>query len=135
MKRTVLAIVCATLLAFTLAGCGGLSSAESKAEPSAEPKSESAARSNAGPGDTTDEMYSESKSAVELEVFKQDGGVFTVDGHNEIPDLKGWDNLKDGRRYKLVADITYLNGGVAGYVDYPQIDRVISVEELPSAEL
>jgi hypothetical protein len=40
------------------------------------------------------------------------------------------DDLEDGHFYKVKADVTYLNGGIAGYVDYPQIENVISYEEV-----
>lgn len=91
-------------------------------------------RSTEEPPGTSDEMWSESKTGEVLEVYVEDGRVYTAEYKYEIPELQGYDELEEGKHYKLTADVTYLNGGVAGYVDYPQIDRVISIEEIPSEE-
>ncbi|MBQ9068521.1 MAG: hypothetical protein IJ131_05575 [Eggerthellaceae bacterium] len=79
-----------------------------------------------------DEMFSELKYDATIEVFKQDGVVYTAEYEYEIPELSGYSELEDGKRYLLTADITFLNGGVAGYVDYPQIENVINIEEISS---
>ena len=72
--------------------------------------------------------------------------AFQIDGvTRNIPDCNSinlyGEALKDGRFYKVVADVRYLNGGIAGYVNYPEIKDVISCEEtspykigLPSIE-
>lgn len=111
MKRkfTQAVILAAALLTFCLAACSVI--------PTEYP-----------PG-STDELYKDSKSGAELEVYKKDGHVYTVDGDYEIAELAGNSDLEEGKHYKVTADVTYLNGGVAGYVDYPQIDRIISIEE------
>ena len=86
------------------------------------------------PPGTTDELYKDSQSNVELEVYKQDGLVYTVEYDYEIPELADNEEMEEGKHYILTADVTFLNGGVAGYVDYPQIDRIISIEEAPGEE-
>ena len=88
----------------------------------------------------TDEMYNKTVADGEFYVFQLgDETIETSDYHYSV-NLSG-EELQDGHFYKVVADVTYLNGGIAGYVDYPQIERVISCEEvspfdmgLPSTE-
>ena len=116
MRKLCLILIAVSMLTLILVGCG---------ETSEENKTDY-------PPGTTDELYSESRSDVEIEVFKQEGRVYTVDSEYEITELSGDPELADGKHYKLTADVTFLNGGVAGYVDYPQIDRIISIEEIPS---
>ena len=113
MKKFITVFACLSFLAFLLVGCNDASKQDR----------------TGFPPETTDELFSNTRRNVELEIFKEDGRVYTVEGHYEISELAGYNELKDGRFYTLTADITYLNGGVAGYVDYPQIDRVISIEE------
>ena len=114
MRKIFAAMACVVLAAFMLAGCSSTQQESSTGYP---------------PG-TDDEMWSEPKSGVEIEVFVRDGRAYTVDYEYEIPELSGYDEMEEGKHYKLTADVTFLNGGVAGYVDYPQVDRVISIEEL-----
>ena len=116
IRKLCLILVAVSLLTLIFVGCGDTSE-ENKTD---------------YPPGTTDELYSESRSDVEIEVFKQEGRVYTVDSEYEIPELSGNPDLVDGKHYKLIADVTFLNGGVAGYVDYPKIDRIISIEEIPS---
>jgi hypothetical protein len=118
MRRLLSIIVCISLLVFPLAGCGGAPNG----------------KTTGNPPEATDELFSNSQKNAELDIFKEDGLVYTVKGHYELPGLADYDKLVDGGYYKLTADITYLNGGVAGYVDYPQIDRVISIEEIPATQ-
>ncbi|MBR3313272.1 MAG: hypothetical protein IKG18_03950 [Atopobiaceae bacterium] len=40
-----------------------------------------------------------------------------------------------GEAVEVVADVTYLNGGVAGYVDYPQVNSIAGCEEVAPDEL
>ena len=82
----------------------------------------------------SDQMWSESRSGEVIEVYMEDGRVYTADGQYELSELAAYDEIEEGGRYKVTADITYLNGGVAGYVDFPQIDRVISIERIEGPE-
>ena len=116
IRKLCLIMIMISMLTLTFAGCGDGSEKNTTEYP---------------PG-TTDELFTESRSNVEIEVFKQEGKVYTADSEYEIPELSGNPDLVDGKHYKLIADVTFLNGGVAGYVDYPQIDRIISIEEIPS---
>lgn len=116
MRKLCLIMIAVSILTLIFAGCGDGTEKNTNGYP---------------PG-TTDELFAESRSDVEIEVFKQEGRVYTVDSEYEIPELSGNPDLVDGKHYKLTADVTFLNGGVAGYVDYPQIDRIISIEEIPS---
>jgi major membrane immunogen (membrane-anchored lipoprotein) len=117
MKRIAFTFGCVMLLALALIGCNGSTVPETTVEPP----------------DTTDEMWSESKTDVEIEVYVQDGHVYTAEYDYELPELAGRSDLIDGASYLVTADVTFLNGGVAGYVDYPQIDRIISIEEITTS--
>lgn len=80
--------------------------------------------------DMTDELFKEPKSGVEIEIYREDNHVYTAAEGYDITQYVNNDEIIDGKHYILTADVTFLNGGVAGYVDYPQIDRVISIEEI-----
>ena len=101
-------------MSIALAGCNRTSGTETTAHP------------HGG----SDEMWSEFRNSEVLEVVKKSGRVYTTDTGYELPSLSGYNELEEGKVYKLIADVTLLNGGVAGYVDYPQIERVISIEEI-----
>ena len=84
--------------------------------------------------DVTDEMWDGRVADAELCVFPYAENVITVE-HPQAVGLP-WDGaLEEGKFYKVVADVTYLNGGVAGYVDYPQVNSVASCEEVAPDEL
>ena len=55
----------------------------------------------------------------------------SVDSHL-IDDVK---DVKDGRFYRVVADVNYLSGGIAGYYNYPEIKNVWSVKEISPKDL
>lgn len=115
MKRKIITFACVLTAAVTIAGCGG---ASKKGE-------------NGYPQGTTDELFSDSRFEETLIVYRRsDGNVYTLDSGYEIPELNGREDIRQEGTYQIIADVTYLNGGVAGYVDYPQIDRIISVEEI-----
>lgn len=118
MKKFFIITTCVTFMSIALAGCNRTSGTETTAHP------------HGG----SDEMWSESKSGAELEIFVQDGKVYTKDKEYQLTGFPGYEELEDGKNYKLTADVTFLNGGVAGYVDYPQIERVISIEEIKNEE-
>lgn len=82
-----------------------------------------------GDDNTTDQMYNTPVTGAEFYVFPYEDKVFTVKDPNTI-DLPVWDPLEDGKFYKVVADVRWLNGGVAGYVNYPQIESLHSYEEV-----
>lgn len=111
MKRSILSIAIIVMLAFMVAGCSG---------------------SKKSPLESSDEMWSESKNGAVLEVYVEDGRVYTTEYKYELPELQAYEEFEEGKHYKVTADVTFLNGGVAGYVDYPQIDQVISIEEIES---
>ena len=115
MKKALLAVIGMVLFLSALGGCNRVTVMKN-------------------PENSTDEMFSDSKSDARIEVYIKDGRAYTVDMNYEIPELNGYDNLEEERHYLLTADVTYLNGGVAGYVDYPQVERIISIEEIPVEE-
>ena len=130
MKRvleTTITVTCAMLLAgclFTACGCSSQSGAQHGQGEEVVEIDE----------DATDQMYSDDVYGAELFVFQIDGNVLTVDDFYAVDGLYGIDPADDGF-YKVVADVTYLNGGVAGYVDYPQINYVHSCEKASVEEL
>lgn len=73
-------------------------------------------------------------SDYEILAFQFDGRPMTLDYFYDLDGYYGED-LRDGGFYKIVADVELLNGGVAGYVDYPEIKAVTSVEEVSPLDL
>ena len=88
-----------------------------------------------GPGEftQTDEMFERDENDAELTVFQLDDTTYMVKTCDRL-DSVGLP-LEDGHFYQLVADVTYLNGGVAGYVDYPQIKDVVGCTEISPEDL
>ena len=84
--------------------------------------------------DATDQMFNEDVYGAEFFVFQIDGYSYTVDDCYSVGLMQG-DSLVDGRFYKVVADVTYLNGGIAGYVNFPEVHDVHSCEEVPADTL
>lgn len=83
--------------------------------------------------DASDQMFDEDVSGYELYVFQIDNTTCTTDYFYTV-DANG-ESLKDGGFYKLVVDATLLNGGIAGYVDYPEIHYVESCEKVSPLEI
>jgi hypothetical protein len=77
---------------------------------------------------TTDQMFNDEKSNETLYVCQIEGETLTTDMAYPVH-LDFAEQLQDGHFYKLVADVTYLNGGIAGYVNFPEIQQVKSCEE------
>ena len=84
--------------------------------------------------DATDQMYSEDVYGAEFFVFQIDGETYTVDDCYPVGLMQG-NSLVDGRFYKVVADVTYLNGGLAGYVNFPEVRDVRSCKKVPAKAL
>lgn len=83
--------------------------------------------------DSTDQLFKEKKYNETVYIFQMDDRTFMIDPAYEISLYE--DRLENGRFYKLAADITYLNGGIAGYVNYPEIDDILNCEEISPFEL
>lgn len=123
MKRSVFVLPAvlagAVLLSMCLAGCGR----------SPEPEPVEIA------GDVTDEMWEDEVTGDTICVFVMDGETYTADSNLYEVDVYGAQPLEDGSFYELTADVTYLNGGVAGYVDFPEIGQIHSCEEISPLDL
>ena len=104
-----------TLAALLLCGCGIIKPVEE-------------------PG-TTDEMWGNEVDDAEIYAFMYEGRVYTADTIDEINPYDATPYMKDGGFYKLTADVKYLNGGVAGYVNYPDIKSVSNCEEISPLDL
>ncbi len=78
---------------------------------------------------STDQMWNDRVSGAVLYVFPYEDKVITVE-HPQTVQFPWYESLEEGKFYKAVADVTYLNGGIAGYVDYPEIEDVSSCEEI-----
>ena len=70
---------------------------------------------------------------AELYIFQYGDRAFLVDSRDSISTW-GFD-LRDGGFYKIVADVTFLNGGIAGYVNYPEIKSITSCDEVSPFEI
>ncbi|MBQ8995394.1 MAG: hypothetical protein IJ091_06230 [Oscillospiraceae bacterium] len=113
--RKVSAIVLIALMILTLSACGNKTDGP------------------VGLPDTTDQMFSEKAYGVNLYLFQIDGSSYEIGSFYGVYVYDR--DLEDGHFYKLTADVTYLNGGIAGYVDFPQLDRIIDCEEISPFDL
>ena len=119
MKRMVLA----RSIALVLAGClGAVGCART---PTEVPPEEVAIED----GGATDQMWSDTVAGAELYVFPYEEKLITVQDPVSIP-MPLTEALEDGKFYRVIADVTYLNGGIAGYVNYPQVEHVESCTEV-----
>lgn len=113
VKATVLAALLAAACAFALAGCAGGPSTGTPVPLE----------------DTTDQMYTEEVLDAELDaVVYQGRAILVPSGYTIEHSFDG--GLQEGRFYRIVADVNYLHGGVAGYDGYPEVKSVHSVEEV-----
>lgn len=85
-------------------------------------------------GNSTDEMFNERVDGARLRVFVMDGRIRTVDTLDEV-DVMGEKELEEGHFYNVVADVTYLNGGIAGYVNHPEVERVKSCDDVSPLDM
>ena len=114
MKKYIMAFI-VFLMVFMIAACGN-----KKDEPVELP-------------DSTDQMFDDRKDGEVVYIFQMDGKIYMIEPRYEI-DLNGRE-LEDGCFYRMRADITYLNGGVAGYVNYPDNIDVISIDKISAFDL
>ena len=84
--------------------------------------------------DSTDQMFTEEVRDDVFYVFQLGDQTITAKNYSDV-DIPWEEPLTDGGFYKVVADVTYLNGGVAGYVDFPQVHDVKSCEEVSPLEM
>ena len=84
---------------------------------------------------TTDEMWDNEVDDAEIYAFMFEGRVYTADTIDEINPYDAITQMTDGGFYKLTADVKYLNGGIAGYVNYPDIKNVSKCEEISPLDL
>lgn len=120
MKRMVLA----RSIALVLVGCLGVVGCART--PTEAPPSEVVTIED---GDATDQMWSDTVAGAELYVFPYEGQLITVQDPESIS-MPLAEDLEDGKFYRVIADVTYLNGGIAGYVNYPQVEHVESCTEV-----
>lgn len=133
MRRSVGAVL-AGVLALVLVGCGGspaASSASSAASTSASADTSSTTDTVSMISDVeaTDQMWKDKVADAEMYVFPYEDMVVTAFDSQSVQ-LPWNDPLEQGKFYKVIADVEYLNGGIAGYVNYPEIKSVSSVKEV-----
>lgn len=154
-NKTTMGTLCATVcaaLALALFGCGSQTPSGSGGSSSAGSGSTGSGSTGSGSvqttdgsgsqkktvepidDNTTDQMFNDRMENVEIGMFCIDGDAFLIDDMYTERVSYG-EEYKDGHFYKAVADITYLNGGVAGYVNYPQINSIDAVKEVSPYEL
>jgi hypothetical protein len=81
----------------------------------------------------SDVMYTSEKQDAKITVYVYDGRAYTTDYGYEI---QLYDSLpEEGAFARVIADVRYLNGGVAGYVNYPEIRSVRSCETISPFDL
>lgn len=117
LRKSMLIAVAAAALAFMPCGCGCSRSGGTPIEDT-----------------TTDQMFSDSVTDAELAIVVFDGRAILVPSGEEV-DLSIGEELEEGHFYRIVADVDYLYGGVAGYDGYPDIKDVSSIEEASPDDL
>lgn len=127
------AVVVALAFACSLVGCG-TPQASSAANSSTSSENPSGKTVEPKDGNATDQMWSETRMGETIDLFCFDGRLFTVDRCESVNAILDQEP-EDGKFYRIVADVTYLNGGVAGYVDYPEIKSVESSKEIAVSDL
>ena len=113
----IMTMLAALVLAFALVGCA-------EEEPVVDVE-----------GNQTDEMFSDDVAGDELYVFQIDDQSIAIGEMFYTVDIITSTPMRDGGFYHVVADVTYLNGGVAGYVDYPEVGSVSSCEEVSPLDI
>ena len=129
MKKAPFAMMAVMVLGmaavFGLVACGGATAPSSIS---------SSGVVDVGGGNVDDELFKKDVSDARMQVFQFKGKTLTVSGCYTIDATPG-SVLQDGHFYTLVADVTYLNGGVAGYVDFPEVKQAKSCEEISPSVL
>lgn len=83
---------------------------------------------------TVDAMYETKENKVTIYAFRFGEKCIETE-HFYCIDMPLDKMTKDGAFYKIIADVTYLDGGVAGFMHYPDIRKVRECEEISSDEL
>ena len=81
---------------------------------------------------TTDQMFSEFEKDATIYIFGFEGKALSVEDCEQV-DIQA--EIIDGGFYKVVADIEYLNGGVAGYYRHPVIKTLHNIKEVSPDDL
>ena len=79
-------------------------------------------------------MWSTEAGGVTIDLFCFEGKLYSVDRSESVQVYLNQE-AQDGEFYRIVADVTYLNGGIAGYVNYPKIEDVTSVKKISASDL
>ena len=116
MRKTSLNVtLCAALTGLTLASCRSKDNVQ-------------------GPSDeySTDQMWSDVSMDETLLAFAYEDSLYTPDYMYELKIYEP--EPRDGGFYRLTADVKYINGGVAGYYNYPEIIKLHKMEEISPYE-
>ena len=81
----------------------------------------------------SDQMSSEKKENETIRVFQFNGSTYTVNNAYQVSIYS--QELVEGGFYEVLADVTYLNGGIAGYVDFPQIDKIYDCRQISPLDM
>ena len=117
-----LCVCMGALIMAALCGCGSSSQSSSSAKPEPVPIE-----------DATDQMYNKSVTGEPLDVVVFEGSPIILSSGYELKGLG--EDVKEGHFYRVVADVEYLNGGIAGYVNYPDVKDIHSVKEVSIDDL
>ncbi|MBR3224818.1 MAG: hypothetical protein IKF78_05810 [Atopobiaceae bacterium] len=121
-----LCVCMGALIMAALCGCGAghsSSQASSSAKPEPVPIDDN----------TTDQMYNKSAAGETLDVVVFEGRPVILSSGYELDGVG--EDVKEGHFYRVVADVEYLNGGIAGYVNYPDVKDIHSVKEVSIDDL
>lgn len=85
-----------------------------------------------GTPDSTDQLFSRYEDHATFYVFGFDKKALSS---SDFEPVDVGEEIKDGHFYKVIADVEFLNGGVAGYVNHPEIKKVYEVTEVNPSEM
>ena len=78
---------------------------------------------------TTDQMFTHTENQVTLIVTQIGGKTRDIYSGYSL-DIYSGEQLRDGAFYEIVADVEFLNGGIAGYVDFPDVKHIYTCKEV-----
>lgn len=84
--------------------------------------------------ETEDRIFETQEQEVTFYAFRYGDKCIETEGFCDI-EIDDDVMPTDGAFYEITADVTYLDGGVAGYAHFPQIDKVISCKEISVDDL
>ena len=91
-------------------------------------------RIKVGSRDYPDKLYSTDAKDATIYVFRYGDRYFETEHFYNI-DFPATSGIPDGEFAKITADVSYLSGGVAGYMNMPEIKKIKSIDTISIDDL